>query len=87
MRHYDFDEDEDNDDVEKFFEEGRNDDEEPDPVYAPFFDEEEGYLDTDIEMMHIALRMCEKSWFWRFRSLKAKLTLVATTYATLKRIM
>jgi len=86
MRHYDYDEDEENEDVDKFFEENRNDDEEPEPVYADIFGEE-GFVDTDIEMLHIALRMCERSWFWRFRSFKTKLTLVATTYATLKRIL
>lgn len=89
MRHYDYDDEDENENVDKFFDEKRGDDEEPEHVYEDFFgDDAAEYLDqTDLEILHIALRMCEKNWFWSWRGLKYKLTMLATTYATLKRIM
>ena len=44
-------------------------------------------VDLNQKLLAESIKMLEKSWFWRFRSVETKLTMIRKTYEELTRLM
>lgn len=94
MRRFDYDDNEEyRDDVDKFFD--SDDDEVTPDEYKAMIAEEQEMQAAQIDLVHRDLnqrllfrvtRMLEKSFLWRFKSLDARLDMIARTYRKLKKL-
>lgn len=94
MKRFDFEDDEENDDEEEdIFDEGSN------PMtpkeYRELLAEERAleqetveleYLGIGNKLMREAVRVCEKSFFWKFYGLQTRLDMISKAYTRLKNI-
>ena len=80
MRRFDFDENE--DDVDKFFDENaENDDVSEMQIELSF-----AYRDLNQKLLKNVIKVCEKSFWWKFYSLTTRLMMIRGTYENLKKL-
>ena len=84
MRRFDYDENEEyREDVDKFFEE------DDDISHEEFVKEDNAIKELQVEfvnrdlnyrILRSSIKMCEKTFFWKFRTNKARLNMIENTY-------
>ena len=80
MRRFDFDENE--DDVDKFFDENaENDDVSEMQIELSF-----AYRDLNQKLLKNVIKVCEKSFWWKFYYLTTRLMMIRGTYENLKKL-
>lgn len=83
MRRFDFEEnnDENKDDVDKFFDENNEDDISDMQIELSF-----AYRDLNQKLLSNVIQVCQKSFFWRFYSLTTRLMIIRVAYENLKKL-
>lgn len=94
MRRFNYEDNEEyREDVDKFFAEGKDAMSE-DEIYKTMLDDDDvtqqqmQFVDRDLNhrVLRSAIRLCEKSFWWRFYSHETRLNMVEKTYKMLKQL-
>lgn len=90
MRYYSNDDDDERENLDDFFEE---DFDRLQEEYQDILEEEQinrqmeyDFVDRDLnhKTLRVAIRICEKSFWWKFLSIKTKLNIIQETYSSLR---